>query len=76
MQCQSYFPVYHSHYDLNVDPNGGGAPPLYNGNGAFQGGHYKDYVSALPVPREPFLYKEVLRQTMLMHEVTFKDQVI
>lgn len=74
MQCQSYFPVYHSHYDLNVDANGG-ATPLYTGNGTFQSGHYKDYVSSSPIPREPFLYKEVLRQTMLMHEVTFKDQV-
>lgn len=74
MQCQSYFPVYHSHYDLNVEANGG-ATPLYNGNGTFQNGHYKDYVSSSPIPREPFLYKEVLRQTMLMHQVTFKDQV-
>lgn len=76
MQCQSYFPVFRSHYDLNVDANGGAtATPVYNGNGAFGSGHYNDYVSPLPIPGGPFAYKELLRQTMLMHEVTFKDQV-
>ncbi|KMT10746.1 hypothetical protein BVRB_5g114040 [Beta vulgaris subsp. vulgaris] len=76
MQCQSYFPVFRSHYDLNVDANGGAtATPVYNGNGTFGSGHYNDYVSPSPVRGGPFAYKELLRQTMLMHEVTFKDQV-
>ncbi|KAL2935374.1 Protein GlcT [Bienertia sinuspersici] len=73
MKCQSYLPVHHSCYDLNVDANVG-ASPLYNGNGTFRSGHYSDFVSS-PIPRGNFPYKELLRQTMLMHEVTFKDQV-
>lgn len=75
MQCHSYFPVCHSHYDLNVDANGGAAP-LYNGNSTFRSGHYNDYMGSSPLPRQlAFAYRESLRQTMLMHEDTFRDQV-
>lgn len=71
MQCQSYFPVYHSNYDLNLDANGG-AKPIHNGNGTFQSGHYSKYVLPSPVPQGPL---ELVRQTILMHEATFRDQV-
>ena len=75
MQCHSYFPVCHSHYDLNVDANGGAAP-LYNGNSTFRSGHYNDYMGSSPLPRQlAYAYRESLRQTMLMHEDTFRDQV-
>lgn len=67
MQCQSYFPSYNSHYDLNMD-NNGGVKPIYNGNGIFRNGHYNNFVSSLPVA-------EFFRQTILMQEVTFRDQV-
>lgn len=69
--------MYHSHYDLNAEANGG-ATPMYTGNGTFRSGHYNEYVpsSPLPVPQPgQFAYKEFLRQTMLRHEVAFKDQV-
>lgn len=69
MQCQSYFPVYHSNYDLNLNANSG-ARPIHNINGTFQSGHYSKYTS--PVPQGPL---ELLRQTILMHEATFRDQV-
>ncbi|KAH9606570.1 hypothetical protein KSS87_016740 [Heliosperma pusillum] len=75
MQCQSYFPVYHSHYDLNVDISGG-SRPNNNGNGIFRSEHCNNYVSSSPVPPASFGYKELVRQTMVMHEATFKDQVI
>lgn len=64
MQCQSYFPLYSSPYDLNMDNNGGVGPI----NGILQSTHYKNYVSSLPVA-------EFLRQTILTHEATFRDQV-
>lgn len=76
MQCQSYFPVYHSHYDLNANSNGGVKPLYNNGNETFQSGHYNNYVSSSPAPQGHFSYgKEFLRQTILMHEATFRDQV-
>ncbi|XP_074316420.1 uncharacterized protein LOC141652727 [Silene latifolia] len=74
MQCHSYLPVYHSHYDLNVDINAG-SRPNNNGNGIFRTEHCNNYVSTLSVPRAIFSYKELVRQTMVMHEATFKDQV-
>ncbi|XP_021733913.1 uncharacterized protein LOC110700652 [Chenopodium quinoa] len=75
MQCQSYLPVYNSQYDLNVDVNGG-ATPLISGNGTFRSGHYNDFVPLSPVPPPGQLaYKEMLRRTMVLHEVAFKDQV-
>lgn len=64
MQCQSYFPLYSSHYDLNMDNNGGVGPV----NGILQSTRYNNYVSSLPVA-------EFLRQTILTHEATFRDQV-
>ncbi|XP_021860828.2 uncharacterized protein [Spinacia oleracea] len=74
MQCQSYFPVYHQRYDLNADANGG-ATPVYNGNVTLRSGHYNDYMPPLPVPPTQFAYKELMRRTMLLHEVAFRDQV-
>ncbi|XP_021761558.1 uncharacterized protein LOC110726392 [Chenopodium quinoa] len=75
MQCKSYFPVYNSQYDLNVDANGG-ATPMIIGNGTFRSGHYHDYVPLSPVPPPgQSAYKEMLRRTMVLHEVAFKDQV-
>ncbi|CAO2826832.1 unnamed protein product [Amaranthus hypochondriacus] len=75
MQCQSYNPVYHSLYDLNVDANGGAAP-MYYGTSTIRSGHYNDYVASSQPPRgQSFAYKELVRHTMLMHEVTFRDQV-
>ena len=64
MQCQSYFPLYSSHYDLNMDNNGGVGPI----NGILHGTHCNNYVSSLPAA-------EFLRQTILTHEATFRDQV-
>ncbi|KAJ8451424.1 hypothetical protein Cgig2_017815 [Carnegiea gigantea] len=64
MQCQSYFPLYSLHYDLNVDNNGGVGPI----NGILHSTHYNNCVSSLPAA-------EFLRQTILTHEATFRDQV-
>jgi len=64
MQCQSYFPSYGSHCDLNMDNNGGVRPT----NGILRSTHYNNYVSSLPVA-------EFVRQTVLRHETTFRHQV-
>ncbi|KAK9748102.1 hypothetical protein RND81_02G036300 [Saponaria officinalis] len=74
MQCQSYLPVYQFDYDLNVDTNSC-LRVMHDGNATFLSGNYNNHVSILQVLRSNSDYKELLRQTMLMHEVTFRDQV-
>ncbi|KAK9669186.1 hypothetical protein RND81_13G114500 [Saponaria officinalis] len=73
MQCKSYFPVYKSHFDFNVNTNSGSGL-VCNGNGTFQFGNHNSHGNSCAYQAE-FGFKELLRQTMLMQEVTFKDQV-
>ncbi|KAL9243268.1 hypothetical protein vseg_017175 [Gypsophila vaccaria] len=74
MQCKSYLPVYKSHFDFNVDTNGG-SRLMCNGNGTFPSGNRNNLGPTFCAYQADSGFKDLLRQTMLMQEVTFKEQV-
>ncbi|KAK9278754.1 hypothetical protein L1049_028331 [Liquidambar formosana] len=74
MQCKS-LPGHHSTQDLNVDAHCS-KWPLYNVSKTLDGGHYYNIFLPPPAPDRHLGYdKEVIKQTMLKHEVLFRDQV-
>lgn len=75
MQCKSYFAGYHSTRDLNVDAHVS-KWPLYIVNKTFESGNSYNISLSPPAPDLHLVCdKEVLKQTMLKHEVMFKEQV-
>ncbi|XP_010258910.1 PREDICTED: uncharacterized protein LOC104598504 [Nelumbo nucifera] len=75
VQCKSYLPGYYSMRDLNEDANSG-SWPLYYENKTLKSGHCYNGFSSRPTTDGYLGYdKEVLKQTMLMHESIFRKQV-
>ncbi|XP_052175838.1 uncharacterized protein LOC127790381 isoform X2 [Diospyros lotus] len=74
MQCTSFLQGCSSSRDVNAGANNGAW--LYNGNTSLTTGHL--YNVSLPPPSTDLFVvndKDLLRQTMLRHDIIFRDQV-
>ncbi|KAK2655478.1 hypothetical protein Ddye_008530 [Dipteronia dyeriana] len=75
MQCKSYFPGHYSTVDLNMDTSGS-LWPFYNVDTVMKSEQYCNGTLSRSSPNQHWVYsKEALKQTMLMHQATFKDQI-
>ncbi|KAL5746775.1 hypothetical protein ACOSQ2_024072 [Xanthoceras sorbifolium] len=75
MQCKSYFPGHYSTVDLNLDTSGSIWPP-YNVDTVMKSEQYCNGTLSHSSPNQHWMYnKEVLKQTMLKHQATFRDQI-
>uniref|UniRef100_A0A5B7AV04 Uncharacterized protein n=1 Tax=Davidia involucrata TaxID=16924 RepID=A0A5B7AV04_DAVIN len=75
MQCTSFLPGCYSTRNLSVGANGS-IWPAYNNDRTLKSGHSYDVFLSPPTTDQYLGYdKEILRQTMLKHEATFRDQV-
>ncbi|KAL5987261.1 hypothetical protein ACLOJK_038423 [Asimina triloba] len=74
VQCKSYFPGYYSMRDLNEDTKNSTWPLFYDEK-MLNGGQYYNYFTARPLNGYSEYDKEALKQTMLKHEATFRNQV-
>ncbi|EEF50793.1 uncharacterized protein LOC8289151 [Ricinus communis] len=74
-QCESFFQGYFSMRDLNEDSNSC-SWPLYYGDRTFTNGqYYNGYLPRAIADMYPGYDKDVVKQTMLEHEATFKNQL-
>ncbi|KAF5203100.1 putative T-box transcription factor [Thalictrum thalictroides] len=74
VHCKSYFPGYCSMRDLNEDADSGSWPIYHEDRRLMVGQYYNDFLPRPPTDGYSEYDKEVLRQTMLKHEATFKTQ--
>ncbi|KAK0587357.1 hypothetical protein LWI29_021530 [Acer saccharum] len=75
MQCKSYFPGHYSTMDLNMDTSGS-IWPFYNVDTVMKSEQYCNGTLSRSSPNQHLVCsKEALKQTMLMHQATFKDQI-
>ncbi|XP_010258199.1 PREDICTED: uncharacterized protein LOC104598027 [Nelumbo nucifera] len=75
VQCKSYLPGYYSMRDLNEDANSGSWPLYYEDKNLRSGQHYNSFLPRPTTDGYLGYDKEVLKQTMLMHESIFRKQV-
>lgn len=76
MQGKNYLPGYHSMRDLNEDSNNSCNWPLYYEDKSLSNGKYCN--GFFPTPTTDSHSgndKDSVKQTMLEHEATFKNQV-
>lgn len=76
VQCESYFPGYFSMRDLNEDSNSCSWPLYYNDKAFTNGQYYAGFINRSIADAYTSYDKDVLKQTMLEHEATFKKQVL
>ncbi|XP_058081357.1 uncharacterized protein LOC131229416 [Magnolia sinica] len=74
LQCKSYLPGYYSMRDLNEDANTG-SWSLFFDEKMLKSEQYYNVFTPRPVDGYSECDKEVLKQTMLDHEATFRKQV-
>ncbi|KAM0987130.1 hypothetical protein ACFX13_011510 [Malus domestica] len=75
MECKSYMPGFYSVRDLNEDPNNC-SWPLYYGDKTLSNRQYcNGFLPRATSDAFPGYDKDVVKQTMLEHEATFKKQV-
>ncbi|KAB2031737.1 hypothetical protein ES319_D05G325400v1 [Gossypium barbadense] len=75
VQSKSYLPGYCSMRDLNEDSNSCSWPLYYGDNTLTNGRYYSSFFPRTIADAYPGRHKDVLKQTMLEHEATFKTQV-
>ncbi|PIA62948.1 hypothetical protein AQUCO_00200753v1 [Aquilegia coerulea] len=75
VHCKSYFPGYCSMRDLNEDADSGSWPMYHEDKMLMARQYYNDFLPRPATDGYSEYDKEVLRQTMLKHEATFKNQV-
>lgn len=75
MHCKSYLPDYNSMSYLSEDSNNGW--PLHYGEKIYTNAQYcNGFMSRITIDEDPGYDKDVLKQKILEHEETFKNQVI
>ncbi|MBA0865039.1 hypothetical protein Goshw_008380 [Gossypium schwendimanii] len=75
VQSKSYLPGYCSMRDLNEDSNSCSWPLYYGDKTLTNGRYYSSFFPRTIADAYPGHHKDVLKQTMLEHEATFKTQV-
>ncbi|KAL5553690.1 hypothetical protein UlMin_041091 [Ulmus minor] len=75
VHSKSFLPAYHSMRDLNDDSNSCSWPLYYGDNNLTNGQYYNGFLQRVAPDAYPGYDKDTLKQKMLEHEATFKDQV-
>ncbi|XWS34158.1 hypothetical protein CRYUN_Cryun21dG0016100 [Craigia yunnanensis] len=75
VQSKSYLPGYYPMRDLNEDSNSCSWPLYYGDKTLTNGQYYNGFFPRAIADAYPMYDKDVLKQTMLEHEATFKNQV-
>ncbi|CAK9148017.1 unnamed protein product [Ilex paraguariensis] len=76
MQCTSYLHGCYPNNDLNIGANGNRWPPYYGDGTQKSTNLYNDLSPTFTTNQNLWHVKEILSQTILKHEATFRNQVL